>query len=101
MNKMDIFSQLVNSGSGTYLIRESGLVNYSDRWAYGYAVGLRPMEFEDIVPSALVGVWEDIVGARHYDVVQHVDAIQDAVNMARDNSQQAIYDFYEGRVISV
>ena len=101
MKTLDVMDQIINSRPGTYLITHSGLVSYSDRWAYGYAVGIRPLEIGDIAPWTLVGVWLDAVNCRHYDLVLHVDTKQDALRQARTNGQQSIYSFRDEKAIDV
>jgi hypothetical protein len=101
MNISEIFDQITTREPGTYLISRSGLINYSDRWAYGYAVGIRPLEMADITPWTLVGVWKDGGGRHHYDLVQHVDTYQDAARMAQAGNQVTMYSFREEKVIDV
>lgn len=101
MNVTEIFNHITTREPGTYLITHSGLINYSDRWSYGYAVGIRPLEMADIAPWTLVGVWRDSAGSQHYDLVQHVATRQDATRLAEACHQSTLYDFYTEEVIDV
>lgn len=100
MSLEDVFNEITVSEAGTYLITRESLVNYTDRWAYGYIVGLRPLEMSDLTPWTMVGVWID-EGGRHYDLVQHVGARQDAVRLAKTCNQRAIFDLRAEKVVYV
>lgn len=80
---------------GTYLLTGDGrLIDYAARWAYGYIVGIAPVSsWRTLTPHTLYGVWRDpATGIHHVDVVRHIDALSDALAVARATHQLAIYD---------
>jgi hypothetical protein len=101
MTIVEFYDQFISKGDGTYLFTPAGVVDYAERWSYGYIVGVRPLEMNDLKTYTLAGIWTDENGMRHYDLVKHVDAYQDAVRMAHDNEQVAIYDMRDEKVVMV
>lgn len=106
---------------GTYLIKPNGdIVNYGERWAYGFFVAegkrgvvirpddtLRGLSDEGILRvvsnnsgDALVGVWTDsITGVTYIDPVTHVSDYDSAVELGRDNGELAIWDAFKSEEI--
>jgi hypothetical protein len=100
MSLEDVYNKITASEAGVYMITSEGLVDYTDRWAYGYMVGLRPLEMGDLTPWTLVAVGTN-EGGRYYDLVQHVGARQDAVRLAKTCNQRSIYDLRAEKVVYV
>jgi len=94
-------AKALNKEDGTYLLTAEGSLNYEDRWAYGYLVATGPVSLRELGPGLLFGVWTDPEGHRHFDKVRHVDARVDAVKLAQECGQQAIYDLMEKKVVFV
>lgn len=101
---------------GTYQIRDGNLVDYAAKWSYGYMVGLPGgMQFNSyritqggLAKTAaqlgwtLFGVWTDPeTGIQYIDPVKHVGAIQDALALARESGELAIWDLRESVAITV
>lgn len=103
---------------GTYLIKPNGdIVNYGERWAYGFFVangkrGFRvptvhatPLDMGEMIGelsviSPLVGVWTDsITGVTYIDPVTHVSDYDSAVELGRDNGELAIWDAFKSEEI--
>lgn len=86
---------------GTYQVsRVTGQVeNYGEKWAYGYIVGIKPL---DRAPNfgELFGVWQDpLDGSLSVDFVEHVGTLGTATRLATERGEDAIYDLREGKVI--
>ena len=96
---------------GTYLVKSDGsIVNYGDRWAYGYFVGngwsginRDPSTITDWAGllqlvtlksgSKLVGVWTDTRTGRVYiDPVTHVSDRESAIELGLARAEMAIWD---------
>lgn len=86
---------------GTYLIKPEGIVDYAERWAYGYIVGVRELKTSDLKDWTLIGRWTNPEGDVEWDLVVHVDAWQDAVKMAKDYDQRAIWDLRDKKEVFV
>ena len=104
MTMLTVDEVLGSPEAGTYsVLRHPGgvleLVNYGERWAYGYIVGVKTLEMSDIRPGNLIGVWRDESGEKVFDVVKHVDALQDAVRLGNDHDQVAIWDLRENKEV--
>ena len=96
------FEEVSKLEDGTYLIDpDKGIINYAERWAYGYIVGIRTLDMTDLKNYALFGVWTDEDGTKHWDVVKHVGAIQDARKLAADFDQKCIWDLRDEKVVHV
>jgi len=83
---------------GTYLITDSGIVDYAERWSYGYVVRLRELDITDLKTGTLFQVRTDSDSVQ-YALVRHVDAIQDATALALDFDQNEMYGLFEQEVI--
>lgn len=94
------FADVLNKEDGTYLVTSEEVLNYADRWAYGYLVVVRKLLLEDIRPGVLYGVWTTALG-RSYEIVKHIDSLSDATAAAKEYGQQAIYDLREKKVVYV
>lgn len=79
---------------GTYSRSGDVINDYSQKWAYGYMVGIGSLCSDDfrLPGSILFGVWTDDNGKRYYDRVRHVDALSDALILARQHGELAIWD---------
>ena len=102
---------------GTYLKTDPDtVINYAARWDYGYIVAVEPIDTfrsehrshlgavtDDYVRvGQLFGVWEDSrTGHIYVDIVQHVDALSDALELASAHNQLAIWDVRHKREIRV
>ncbi len=109
---------------GTYFrIDEHSTFDYGARWNYGFIVATEeigtvapvalwnePRHYEatlrnlisDIPDRTLYGVWTDPETGRVYvDKVQHVDSATDALHLAREHDQIAIYDLRSRSVITL
>lgn len=103
---------------GTYLVKSNGdIVNYGERWAYGYFVGdgwhginRDPSTITDWAGlfqmvaiksgSNLVGVWTDSRTGRVYiDPVTHVSDRQSAIELGLSRAEMAIWDVRESKEI--
>jgi hypothetical protein len=109
---------------GTYLIKPNGdIVNYGERWAYGFFVAEgrkgfsttsdSPVKFEDYLneaeiletialrsPQSLVGVWTAPDSGNVYiDPVTHISDYASAVKLGRDNGELAIWDAFKSEEI--
>lgn len=90
------------SKDGTYSLKEDGTFeDYAAKWSYGYIVGVKPLQGEPRV-GELFGVWTDPEdGTLYVDVVEHVDALTDAIRVAVSRGEKAIYDLRDCKVIDV
>lgn len=98
---------------GTYSIDKFGeLTDYAVKWDYGFIVaienivtsnlGRHPTLHEvrelvsNLAPEAtLIGVWLDHEGGKCYiDEVKHVSTRAEAIELARENKELAIFDLY-------
>jgi hypothetical protein len=89
---------------GTYLIQPDGqVIDYAERWSYGYIVGVQDLSYlggSAFITPGLVGVWTDTDDGRVYvDRVKHVDALSDALDLAREHGELAIWDLREEKEI--
>lgn len=102
---------------GTYLVKRDGsIVNYSERWNYGFFVadGRKGFKLDrEIEPTAsiqalgyihdyktLVGVWTDTTtGIVYIDPVDHVSDYDSAIELAKDRGELAIWDAFKGEEI--
>lgn len=100
MRVSEYLETFLNQPDGTYLITPKGVVNYAERWGYGYIVAVRPLEVDDLTEYTLAGIWTND-GVRHYDLVKHVGAYQDAVREAHENEQTSMYDLLNGEVVYI
>ena len=102
---LSIIAESPEFKDGTYSVTSEGISNYSERWAYGYMVGVESLrvanvgryptgaELRIIAGNGLVGVWKDTKGGKVYvDRVQHVDALSDALKLAAELGELAIWD---------
>lgn len=95
------FIDIMNLEEGTYLVAPEGVVDYAERWSYGYIVGVRELSFSDLKVGTLFGIWKNEDGVQEIDLVRHVAALQDAKKLAADLDQTAIYDLRDRKVIDV
>lgn len=100
---------------GTYSVWHGVATDYAAKWAYGYMVGvgnLLALEVERITQADLtvaeafgdhlMGVWTDPeTGVSYLDRVKHVAALSDALALARENGELAIWDLRERKTIYV
>lgn len=89
---------------GTYLLTAAGsIINMGERWAYGYAVGIRCMNPLDLYVgyprTFLFGVWTDENGYQYIDKVRITSDRRYAEIYAEAYQQKAIYDLRESKVI--
>lgn len=105
---------------GTYLVTDGAIVNYGERWAYGYFVALHGgikldrkshiapenwvrymgSDFEGV--SHLIGVWTDHeTGTVYIDPVEHIADYETAVAHATQRGELAIWDAREDREIRI
>ena len=90
---------------GTYSITSEGITNYCERWDYGYMVGVESLakanigryprgdELFVLAGNGLVGVWKDSQAGRVYvDRVRHIDTLSEALTLAKDLGELAIWD---------
>lgn len=101
-------SDILPKEDGTYLVERSlngggalSIVDYAARWAYGYIVGVKKLEFSDIRGGLLFGVWTNPEGEVEYDVVKHVAALSDAVRLGQDHNQRSIWDLREKKEVAL
>lgn len=97
----NLYNEIKDLPVGTYVIHPDSIVNYAAKWAYGYVVGIRELELTDLKDYTLFGVWDDPMGVRHWDLVRHVDALPDAIKLARDMDQYSIYDLRNEKEVVV
>lgn len=101
---------------GTYLVKSNGdIVNYGERWGYGYFVanGADGVELDPGQDAAgwirdatftdyLVGVWTNPEnGVVYIDPVDHVDSREYAIKLGRERGELAIWDAYENVAITL
>lgn len=100
---------------GTYSVWHGVATDYAARWAYGYMVGVgnlltlddqRITQGDLTVAEAfgdhLLGVWTDPeTGISYLDRVKHVGALSDALALAHENGELAIWDLREGKTVTV
>lgn len=104
---------------GTYLVTPYEIVNYGERWAYGYFVGLpggysfskgelvglglaTTRMLSELTGQSLIGWWTDPeTGIVHIDPVEHVADYETAVAHARQRGELAIWDAREDREVRV
>lgn len=99
---MATMDEIIELPDGTYIQDSYGdIEEYASKWAYGYIVGTAPIMSDQLDGLKLFGVWTDDDGVRYYDHVVHVDAYQDAISLAMDYGQEAIYGLREEEVIYV
>lgn len=80
---------------GAFLIRDNGIVNYGERWAYGYAVPIRELKTGDLKRSTLFLKTTDQEDAAMYTLANHVDSTADATQIAKQRGQSHVYGFRE------
>lgn len=102
MLSVEFVNDVLSTEDGTYLMTEDGLVDYAARWGYGYIVGVKPMTINDPVDGGtLFGIWTDENNLRHYDLVKHVDALPDAIALAKEADQRCIYSLRDREVLHI
>ncbi len=68
-------------------------------WAYGYFVGTTPLFSEaEITRGMVFGVWNEN-GTRYLDRVVHVNSLPEALALAEEHEQIAIWDARVGEAI--
>lgn len=81
---------------GAYLVQTDGIVNYGERWAYGYIVPIRILKTSDVKRGTIFLVANDeVAGDREFLFANHIDDPQTARRVARDSGQKMIYDLRE------
>ena len=100
--KRDVYNELHSLGDGTYMVGpEYGIVNWAERWSYGYVVAERELFESDLdTAGVLVGVWRSTMGVE-VDLVRHIATLQEALDKAKEWKQDAIYDLRDEVVVPV
>jgi hypothetical protein len=102
MFDVDFVNDVLLSPDGMYLITDDGVIDYAERWGYGYIVGIKPMAITDDVDGGkLFGIWTDENGQRHYDLVKHVDSLPDAIKLGKETNQRCIYGLRDQEVVHI
>lgn len=89
---------------GTYLWNGTDVIDYAERWDYGYIVGTEPLCGDDFrIPGRvrLFGVWADEHGKKFFDHVRHIDSRSDAMEFAALHRQTAIWELRGNHVLYV
>lgn len=98
---------------GTYTVDNAGIHDYAAKWAYGYMVGTGAIlqTNEPLTERALselhegyggvIGIWADTDGTIYVDKVRHVDALSDAIDLAKRGNELAIWDLRNQREIRI
>ena len=107
MNNTLVKDSLV--ADGTYTVVNGELVDYAAKWAFGYIVAKGSDAYgayqtpsrvtvENVIAGAkafgwsLFGVWVDpATGIQYIDPVEHIAALPDALTVARQRGEIAIY----------
>ena len=102
---LSIIAESPTYSDGTYAITDEGISNYGERWAYGYMVGVESLrvanvgryptgeELRTLAGKGLVGVWKDSQAGRVYvDRVRHIDTLAEALKLAKELGELAIWD---------
>jgi hypothetical protein len=92
---------------GTYYKNSREVFNYGERWEYGYVVGIGSLGYisknsnwtDEFLASVIVGlphntlfgIWTDEIDV-FIDLVKHVDSYAEAMRIARENNERAIYN---------
>jgi hypothetical protein len=92
---------------GTYSVHNGWLHDYASRWSGGYIVAthaLQTLDYSNPVDIAitamndkvrLIGVWTDSETGRVYlDAVEHIESRSDALRIAAERGELAIWDLY-------
>ena len=83
---------------GTYTMRPAGHA-LTVNWATGYQVGIRAMD-RNPLPGETFGIWRED-GVTYADFSEHVSDFNDALNLARERGEIAIWDWEAGEAINV
>lgn len=99
IDALTTWNHIKKSPDGTYVIQEDAVLNFGERWAFGYIVAIRELQVGDIKNGTMFGVWTDEDGKRYYDIVRHIHAYSDAVKFGKDHDQKAIWDLREEKAV--
>lgn len=95
-------SPLEQLADGTYSITEAHSVPVLVLRDTGYWVGTEAVQsLSDVPQDEFLGVWTDPAGTRYYDLVRHIEDLDEALAVASYYDQQAIWDNANNKEISV
>lgn len=97
----DIWGEINSLSDGTYLITSERVVNYAERWGYGYIIGARTLEYTDLKNGTLFDARTNSDGLMEYALVTHVDNLTYAKKLAADWGQRVIWDLREQKEVFV
>lgn len=108
-------AKLTHVSDGTYQVVDGELVNYGEKFSYGYMVATSSLKvFRNPVestrhiinlaqvnaPGMLLGVWEDPrSGALYVDAVTHVDSLDAAIALGKSRNELAIWSLRDNTEI--
>jgi hypothetical protein len=99
---------------GTYSVQDTTLTDYAAKWDYGYIVAIRQLSLTpsiDVHPVelamaamqagvSLVGVWTyPVTGTVFLDEVEHIDSLSDALRIAAERNELAIWSLADNACI--
>ena len=95
-------SPLESLADGTYRITEAHSVPVLVFRDTGYWVGTEAVQaLSDVPEDGFLGVWTDPAETRYYDLVRHIEDLDEALAVASYYDQQAIWDIANNKEIPV
>lgn len=85
---------------GSYMIQAEGIINYGERWAYGYIVPIRELKTSDFKRGTLFLSVADGDDNTYY-FANHVDDQMGAARICREGGFEAMFDLREQRWLKI
>lgn len=86
----NIVAEVIELGEGIWIIRDDKVVDYNERWNYGFMVPLDVMRHEDLKSHTTFAITGTLLN-KTYTKLRHVGSKKDAIKLAHDFDQNSIW----------